>query len=751
MSDWRAVFGHATPYENQAAGIETALSVFGDGGYLALEGACGTGKTMLALTAGLQAVRDRSNPYERVFVVTSVKQQLAQFEADLDRIAEHWPASADPFGAVTLVGKADVCPYHLADTGGMTDDVLYERCENLRDRTRELVEAGRDPSGLAADARPVSGDGFAVADTTAPYPGPMPTAAGPEGVGEVEYCPFYAQYLADRPREGDPTEAIPFDYRGDGPLRPTELVRRGVEAGTCPHSVMGALLQDAEVVVGNYYHAFDDRTVSAFTGPLLDERTIFICDEAHMLESRVRDLASESIALTTIERARDELADVIEYAKGRAGRGEEQVARTGLEEAGVSRSDLSLAHTFLGAVVEAITDLIEAADPTPEETIPLREPTEVTVDRLTDALEEAGYGEGAWLAVQHLGPPIERILNAVDGEERWRATPTAGRFLASWWDCDHESYLRSIELTEREAPGRGSDLRARSRVRLQLDNCVPGDVIADVLSQFGGGILMSATLEPMEIFTEVTGLDRLAAAGQRIETRRFGLPFPQTNRLSLIVDAPKFTYRNRGPPGADTQTRRIHADAIAAVARGPGNALVAMPSYAEATWAAEVLSNRLEKPVLADESSDRETTTALKNTFFAGEGKVLVTSLRGTLTEGVDYPGDRLATAAVVGVPIINTGDAKTEAMQTAYDRRFGDGFEQALVVPAVRKARQALGRVIRGPDEVGVRALIDERYAKRGWDGVADHLPDATEFDRVAPDEVDSRIRDFWTERDNT
>jgi DNA excision repair protein ERCC-2 len=125
---------------------------------------------------------------------------------------------------------------------------------------------------------------------------------------------------------------------------------------------------------------------------------------------------------------------------------------------------------------------------------------------------------------------------------------------------------------------------------------------------------------------------------------------------------------------------------------------------------------------------------------------VLVTSLRGTLTEGVDYRGDRLAAAVVCGVPIINTARPQTRAVITAYDRRFESGFETALTVPAVRKARQAVGRVIRGPDERGVRVLLDARYARDSWNGVREYLPEheREEYQPVSPDMLEVALDRF-------
>ena len=144
---------------------------------------------------------------------------------------------------------------------------------------------------------------------------------------------------------------------------------------------------------------------------------------------------------------------------------------------------------------------------------------------------------------------------------------------------------------------------------------------------------MSATLEPMDVFREVTGLDHLAAQGRPVVEQTHGLPFPPENRASFAVDAPKFTHANRGAPGEETETRLAYVDATARVAACDGNVLVGTPSYTEARWMATALEERLDKPVLLDESSDDRETESLKASFFEGGDKVLVTSLRGRTTE----------------------------------------------------------------------------------------------------------------------
>jgi len=249
----------------------------------------------------------------------------------------------------------------------------------------------------------------------------------------------------------------------------------------------------------------------------------------------------------------------------------------------------------------------------------------------------------------------------------------------------------------------------------------------------------------------------LAALGEHraVRERTYDLPFPEANRASWLVDATPFTAHNRGDPGANAEpetwnrTRDEYAHVLRTLARSPGNVMLAMPNYREAQWAGEYLDGVAGKPVLVDASSSFEATEQLKEEFFAGGGKVLVTSVRGTLTEGVDYDGDKLHCCAVVGVPLVNIGAPRVRAVKRAYGDAFGEdrAFEYALTVPAVRRARQTIGRVIRGTDEVGVRALVGRRYVPGARHSVHTYLSptEREEFVRMTPEFLAGQLENFW------
>jgi DNA excision repair protein ERCC-2 len=775
---WREYFGFDQPYENQRDAVESAIAVGRENGYLAMEGPCGTGKTMAALTAAATLIRE--GEYDNAVVVTPVKQQREQFVADLRTLN----AGLDsPLPGVALVGKRDLCPY--GREGVFPDDVgVHERCEDLRENTAALVEGdspGGEPvaevavgatageevwwdperaSALVREARAdagqqqIAGDRLATDGAESPYPPAQPSAE--TDAGDRLYCPFEADWYARN--RGSP---VGFDIGEHGVVTSEEYLPAATERGTCPHRVMSVLLEEAAVVVGNYNHLFDPDSRPLLES-VLDERTFLIVDEAHRLEERVRELLSDRVGTETLKRARNDLRTVL--TRARETDDARAAVRAELTEHDVPLEALSEARAFYDDLLAWLDGRIEealdaerpgwrAGDPPDQDLeVPLRDPETVERDEVTAWAEAAGYTGDLWRALSTVGTATEQAIESL-GLDRTPVCTAVGAVMERWWTCDHARYLREIEL-EPSATGRDGWEGAYT-AGLVLFECMPGESLREIFDDLGGGVLMSATLEPLEVFTEVSGLAALGR-DRTVRERTYGLPFPEQNRASWLVDATPFTAHNRGEPGENdhpgtwNRTRDEYAHALRTLARSPGNVLLAMPSYREARWAGGYLDSAVEKPVLVDTSSSFEETERLKSAFFEGAGKVLVTSVRGTLTEGVDYDGDKLHCCAVVGVPLVNIGAPRVRAVRRAYGDAFGtdNAFEYALTVPAVRRARQTIGRVIRGTDEVGVRALVGGRYVEGARHSVHTYLSPAErgEFVRMTPEFLPDQLDRFWS-----
>jgi DNA excision repair protein ERCC-2 len=827
--NWEPYFGFSSPYENQADAIEQAIETVGDRGYLAMEGPCGTGKTMAALTAAATLLRE-TDSFDNIFVATPVKQQRQQFIDDLRTINR---GIEEPLAGVALVGKTDLCPYGREDL--FPDDAsVHDRCEELRESTADLIRdddndgagetttqssiasqllgsvaggsgddadapepaarltAGREDteqwwdteralelvrtaqqdlraaqqSGGDVDTTPLE-----TAGASAPYGTAQPAA--PESMTDGEatplYCPFEADWYAR-----DKGSPVGFEQGVDHVLSTDEFLPASVEAGTCPHRAMGVLLEHADVVIGNYNHLFDSRTRN-LTEPILDERTLVILDEAHRIEERVRDLVSDTVGRVTLTQAQRDLGELLDRASQHPDN--KELVEKHLAEHDVPYEAVEQAQTFYREAVAWLDDHVDDAlaerfegyaagypDDLPDERVELelRDPETEERDSFTEWAETAGYDGAFFRTLGTVGGAVEDALSQLGIDRDCVCTAVGARF-GQWWTRDHTAFFREITLEPTDADRERLDpgWRTAYNASLVMYNCIPAEQVGEILDGFGGGVLMSATLEPLDVFEAVSGLSSVAdgssTAGdsnsrppRHVDRRSYDLQFPAANRESWIVDVEPFTARNRGDPiGPDNATRDRYAYVAREIARSHGNILLCYPNYAEAKWAASRLREEVDKPVYLDESSSHEATHALREGFVDDDHAVLVTSTRGTLTEGVDYEGEELHTCAVFGIPLVNIGSPRVQAVRHAYGDRFGrdNAFDYALTVPAVRQVRQAIGRVLRGPEEHGVRILVGERYLPDKPRSVAPFFSEQerTEFRRLTPEYLGGQFEQFW------
>ncbi|MFC4540832.1 ATP-dependent DNA helicase [Halosolutus amylolyticus] len=791
--NWETYFGFSDPYENQNDVIENIIDTAQDSGYLAMEGPCGTGKTMASLTAASYLIRE-TDQFNNAIVVTPVKQQRQQFVEDLRVINSQLE---EPLAGVALVGKRDLCPYGREDVFPDGSSV-QERCDDLREATADLVSedsnlkvqqqfetdatpdsspipeeekwwdpakgrvlvenAQRDP--MDEDAAPLH-----TAGKTAPYARTQPstTPEMTESGNRQLYCPFEADWYGR-----DKGSPVTFESGDNHVVTTEELLPNAVEIGTCPHRAMTVLMKNADIVVGNYNHLFDNAS-RHLTAPILDEQTLVIIDEAHRMEERVRDLLTDTIGYYTVKRAKNDLEQVLRPARQGPQNKREIKARLAAHD--VPFEAVETAEAFYDDVMEWFetqvddelrdqfeqygTGLSWNSLPDNDIEVPLRDPDEPEPDEFTRWAEQAGYGGDTFRMLSKVGLAVEQALEQEDIDRDCVCT-AIGALFGQWWERDHVDYFREIELEYSKKDDRDVEKPWMNyyNASLVMYNCMPSEKIKEILDEFGGGVLMSATLEPLSIFEEVTGLEELATDDEEpriVSSRTYDLTFPEENRASWIVDVEAFKKRNRGEPALENKnsTRERYAYVAREIARSHGNILLAWPNYSEAEWAANRLREEIEKPVLLDQSSSHEETRELKREFVRGEPKVLVTSTRGTLTEGVDYEGDELHTCAVFGIPLVNIGSPRVRAVQYAYGDRFGteNSFTYALTIPAVRQIRQAFGRVIRGPDERGVRIVVGKRFVPDALHSVYEYFPEneREEFVRMKPDFLASLFRDFW------
>ena len=84
--------------------------------------------------------------------------------------------------------------------------------------------------------------------------------------------------------------------------------------------------------------------------------------------------------------------------------------------------------------------------------------------------------------------------------------------------------------------------------------------------------------------------------------------------------------------------------------------------------------------------------------------------LGGIFSEGIDLKNDSLIGAIIVGTGLPQVCSER-ELLKEYFDEESGDGFDYAYRYPGMNKVLQAAGRVIRTSEDIGVVALLDERF----------------------------------------
>jgi DNA excision repair protein ERCC-2 len=94
-----------------------------------------------------------------------------------------------------------------------------------------------------------------------------------------------------------------------------------------------------------------------------------------------------------------------------------------------------------------------------------------------------------------------------------------------------------------------------------------------------------------------------------------------------------------------------------------------------------------------------------------GDSGILFAVCGGKWSEGLDYRGDLLSGAFVIGLPLAPFN--RVRRMVIDYFRhKFGDEGEFiSYTLPAINRATQELGRVLRTPDDRGILVLGDKRF----------------------------------------
>ena len=678
-AEYDQFFPKATPYEHQAEAMDAIAAALEVGRDVAFEGAPGTGKTLAALAPSLAYAREHD---KTVVITTNVHQQMRQFVAEAREIH-----AETPIRSAVFKGKASMC--HI--------DVGYEECQVLRDTTREVVDLETELTELRDKERRLLDDAQAGSETAAEKRQAIlqEIEAVEEQIEELEGTHTCQHYRENLMRPGDEFVSWLFD----GVRTPEEVYSYAEGRGTCGYERLKEGLNGVELVVANYHHLLDPAIRAQFFR-WLDrdpEDVIAVFDEAHNVEDAARDHATKTLTENTLEEATNE-AEAVEDTR--------------------AEGAIRIFEPFRDALIETYETSFDFGDreavganwtdvPVTNET-GRDDLTRTFLDRYSGPGIDADLERAIKLGVV-LDEEYETAYREGEAETRRESqTLQAADFIQRYLEEGTETgQYPTLGVRRDESTGEVYG-------RAELFNCIPREVTETLFDEVHSAVLMSATLRPFDVLAKVLGLEDPKELA-------FGLTFPEPNRRTFAVNVPPLFASRRDEPGIQEVVSSTLRDIIRFT---PGNALFFFPSYSEAKRYYDRLEADLDASTFLDEPG--VSVEERRQKFVSRSNGVLFTSLWGTLAEGVSFDGDDARSVAVVGVPYPRL-DERSEAIQSAYDEVFGNreenaGWRYAVEIPTVRKTRQAIGRVIRSPEDIGVRALIDRRYTTASRTRMSDY-----------------------------
>jgi DNA excision repair protein ERCC-2 len=711
-------FPYETPYPNQREAIDRIANSLGQSRDVLLEGAPGTGKTLSALVPALEYAREHD---KTVVITTNVHQQMRQFVEDARAITR-----TEPIRAVVFKGKKKMC--HI--------DVGYQECQSLRDTTRELVDTEDDKNQLAARQRELleaskEGDSSATEARSAVMDELDSVEAELEGLKDGNVCDFYYNNLVDD------TDDF-FSWLFDDVRTPEDVYKYADEQGLCGYELLKEGMEGVDLVVCNYHHLLNPMIREQFFR-WLDrdpDDVITVFDEAHNIEGAARDHATRTLTENTLQSALDEL-EGLDDSRAEPARNVIGAFLAALQ----STYDEGVGSQLAGQQIGDNWADISVANPDKR-------------DDLTLAFLRRYEGKGieieAELAVQ-LGKVLDEEYEQAykNGESTTRSecqTLQAAAFINTWMSEGGELGQHPMVGVRRDS---GTE---EIYGRAELYTCIPREVTRELFDEVYASVLMSATLRPFDVTEDVLGLESPARLA-------YELGYPEENRRTYAAKIPALFASERDDHDTQETITAMLRDVIRFT---PGNTLLFFPSYSEAQRYYDLLGgNSIQEhelgTLMLDESGTP--TEELRQRFVDSDDATLLTSLWGTLAEGVSFDGDDARTVVVVGVPYPQLSE-RMDAVQDAYNRAYNDsrrkrdaGWAYAVEIPTIRKTRQALGRVIRSPEDFGVRILADKRYtqADMGKYSVRGSFPveEREELVDINPEKLKFAMLNFYTDHD--
>lgn len=439
----------------------------------------------------------------------------------------------------------------------------------------------------------------------------------------------------------------------------------------CPYEAKKLLMKYMDVIVAPYVHVLSEDIRNGFLGNLESNGSdlCMIIDEAHNIVDAAREQESFTVPLALVDAAADEVTTF---------HGDPTIYE------GVY---LSL---FINEIKKAIKSLADEKIPMgkKEEIIKLDE----FVGKLKNKFDlNANELESAVRQMINLGETRTEML-IERGENRISDIFQLGICLNNMISSYDERFIYSVNIGKDD-----TFLKAA---------CINPQNVTDFIRNVKGVVHMSGTLQPLQQYARVMNLPE----GTVMKT--YPSPFPKSNKSVIYLGNVTTKYDEMQKD--KTMMSRIEKDIAKLCNCVDKNTLVFFTSYSFMEKLRGYLERDVHKKQYWEVSKQPKRTMEELNKFRAGRNGVFFSVMGGSIAEGIDFPGDELCFAIIVGIPF-PPPSLESKAMSDMFDEKYGRGigWKYTSEVPAMRKMQQAIGRLIRTDTDRGMAVILDNRTAK--------------------------------------
>lgn len=467
-----------------------------------------------------------------------------------------------------------------------------------------------------------------------------------------EYCEFAKDYY-DKLQTFDLKNELAKKKK----LSSRVMKNLGQKYEVCPFELQLEAVEEADAIICDYNYVFGHQSVLgkiSATGFEQDGQPNLVIDEAHNLPARTMGNFSPVLSSSFLEGMREDIEAL-----------PKKFRREGIE----------LLEMSLETLKSITPDKIEtkASNINFESFVAVNEELKAFLSSYLDSDVEIKARDVVLRLVFYWGEFTD-IISELD--------PTQGEFFIT---TQNDGKNRSVKIT----------------------CCDASKLIKERYDYFRNVVAFSATLKPFDYYAKLTGLE-----GDHLIKEEFVSPFSKENRKVLIIPqiSTKFSVRAQNYPKIGETIERV-------MKLKSGNYLAFFPSF---DFMEKTIQNfkapagvRVVKQSRYMKNEEVESTLELLKAqtmpviLFAVQG--------GVFSEGIDYAGDMVIGAFVVGPPLPNF-DFEREKMKAYYEEYYKAGFDYAYTFPAMAKAVQAAGRVIRSESDKGIIILMDDRFLDKSY-----------------------------------